>query len=137
MARPLRIEFAGACYHVINRGNYRRNLFGEVGAAQSFEKALGEAAGRYRWRIHAYVVMRNHFHLALELTEPNLSEGMRWLQATWARRYNDYRKIVGKPFQGRFKALLVQPGHSLAQVCHYIHLNPVRAGMKSPTQLSR
>jgi REP element-mobilizing transposase RayT len=75
MARPLRIEFAGACYHVINRGNYRRNLFGEPGAAESFEIALGQAALRFRWRLHAYVVMRNHFHLALELTEPNLSEG--------------------------------------------------------------
>lgn len=135
MARPLRVEFAGACYHVINRGNYRRNLFSEDGAAQSFEIALGQAAERYRWRIHAYVVMRNHFHLAVELTEPNLSEGMRWLQATWARRFNNYRRIVGKPFQGRFKALLVQPGHCLAQVCHYIHLNPVRAKAMPPAKV--
>ena len=95
MARPWRIEFAGACYHVINRGNYRRNLFGERGAAAAFERALDEAATRFGWRIHAYVVMRNHFHLAVEIAEPNLSGGMQWLQGTWARRYNGFRKLVG------------------------------------------
>jgi len=74
-------------------------------------------------------VMGNHFHLALELTEPNLSSGMKWLQGTWIRRYNGFRSLVGRPFQGRYKALLVEPGYALAQVCHYIHLNPVRAGI--------
>lgn len=127
MARPWRIEFAGACYHVINRGNYRRNLFGGKGAAEAFERTLGEAAVRFGWRIHAYVVMSNHFHLAVELTEPNLSTGMKWLQGTWIRRYNAFRHLVGRPFQGRYKALIVDGGHALAQVCHYIHLNPVRA----------
>lgn len=75
MARALRLEYAGACYHVINRGNYRRDLFAEVGAAASFEKMLGQAAERFSWRVHVYVIMRNHFHLAAELTEPNLSDG--------------------------------------------------------------
>ncbi len=92
MARPLRLEFAGACYHVINRGNYRRTLFAESGAGESFELTLEATAVRFRWRVHAYAIMRNHFHLAVELTEPNLSEGMRWLQGTWVRRYNRYRK---------------------------------------------
>ena len=128
MARALRIEYAGACYHVINRGNYRRNLFGEAGAAMAFERTLEQAARRFGWRIHAYVVMRNHFHLAIEIAEPNLSLGMKWLQGTWVRRYNGFRRLVGRPFQGRFKALIVEPGHALGQVCHYIHLNPVRAG---------
>jgi len=127
MPRPWRVEYVGACYHVINRGNYRRNLFGEAGAGAAFERTLGETAERFGWRIHAYVVMRNHFHLAVELTEPNLSEGMKWLQGTWIRRYNGMRKLIGRPFQGRYKALLVEPGHALGQVCHYIHLNPVRA----------
>lgn len=129
MPRPLRIEYEGGCYHVINRGNYRRNLFGEDGAGEAFERTLAEAAERYGWRLHAYVVMRNHFHLALELSEPNLSEGMKWLQGTWIRRYNVRRHLVGRPFQGRYKALLVEPGEAFAQVCHYIHLNPVRAGV--------
>lgn len=129
MSRPLRVEFAGACYHVINRGNYRRSLFEGKGAAEAFVRTLGEAAVRYGWRVHAYVVMGNHFHLAVEIAEPNLSEGMKWLQGTWIRRYNSLRRLIGRPFQGRYKALLVEPGHALAQVCHYIHLNPVRAGV--------
>jgi REP element-mobilizing transposase RayT len=132
MARLLRVEYAGACYHVINRGNYRQDLFVEEGAANAFEQVLGEAAVRFGWKLHAYVIMRNHFHLAVELGEPNLSVGMKWLQGTWARRFNGFRKIVGRPFQGRYKALLVEPGHAFAQVCHYIHLNPVRAGVVEP-----
>ena len=134
MPRPLRVEYAGACYHVINRGNYRRNLFSEGGAGEAFERTLAEAAERFRWRVHAYVIMRNHFHLAIGLGEPNLSEGMKWLQGTWIRRYNRRRKLIGRPFQGRFKALLVEPGHALGQVCHYIHLNPVRAGAVAAEQ---
>jgi len=129
MARPLRVEYVGACYHVINRGNYRRNLFEGGGAAEAFERTLGEAAVRFGWRVHAFVVMRNHFHLAVELTEPNLSEGMKWLQGTWVRRYNGLRRLIGRPFQDRYKALVVEPGHAFGQVCHYIHLNPVRAGV--------
>lgn len=73
MARKLRLEFSGACYHVINRGNYRRNLFADEGAAGAFERCLGEACDRFHWLIHAYVVMVNHFHLALTTPEPNLS----------------------------------------------------------------
>ncbi len=134
MARPWRIEYAGACYHVINRGNYRRNLFESKGAAEAFVRTLGEAAVKYGWRVHAYVVMRNHFHLAVELTEPNLSLGMKWLQGTWIRRYNGLRRLIGRPFQGRYKALLVEPGHALGQICHYIHLNPVRAGVVKATE---
>lgn len=129
MARKVRVEFAGACYHVINRGNYRRDLFAANGAAESFQQCLFEAAQRFGWRVHAFVVMRNHFHLAVETPEPNLSEGMRWLQGTWAVRFNRYRGEVGRPFQGRYKALHVEPGHPLAQVVHYIHLNPVRANV--------
>ena len=129
MARKLRWEYAGACYHAINRGNYRKDLFAVKGAAESFEACLFEASERAGWRLHAFVIMRNHFHLAVETPEPNLSEGMRWLQATWAARFNRYRGEVGRPFQGRYKALHVEAGHALAQVAHYIHLNPVRAGV--------
>lgn len=127
MARKLRLEFAGACYHVLNRGNYRRDLFAGRGAAEAFVCCLGEAAERFGWRVHAFVVMRNHFHLAVETPEPNLSAGMRWLQGTWAVRFNRLRREAGRPFQGRYKALYVEPGTPLAQVAHYIHLNPVRA----------
>jgi len=135
MARKLRLEYPDACYHVINRGNYRSNLFGSEGAAESFQKCLFEACAAYGWRLHAFVIMRNHFHLAVETPEPNLSEGMKWLQGTWAMRFNRYRKECGRPFQGRYKALHVEAGHALAQVVHYIHLNPVRAGIVTPERL--
>lgn len=127
MPRTARLEYAGACYHVINRGNYRRDLFAGEGAAEAFERVLDEACGRFGWRVHAFVIMRNHFHLALETPEPNLSTGMKWLQGTWVARFNRLRRQTGRPFQGRFKALHVEPGHALAQVAHYIHLNSVRA----------
>ena len=129
MTRKLRVEFAGACYHVINRGNYRRDLFTAKGAAEAFERCLAEAAERFHWLVHAFVVMSNHFHLALETPEPNLSEAMKWLQGTWAARFNRFRGEIGRPFQGRYKALHVEPGEALADVAHYIHLNPVRAGL--------
>jgi putative transposase len=137
MARPLRVEFVGGCYHVINRGNYRQHLFRGQGAAEAFERTLDEAASRFEWRVHAYVVMSNHFHLAIELREPNLSEGMKWLQGTWIRRYNGFRQLIGRPFQGRYKALLVEPGHAFGQVCHYIHLNPVRAKLHPAEQAAK
>ncbi len=129
MPRVGRIEYAGACYHVINRGNYRRNLFEADGAREAFERTLFETMERFGWRVHAYVIMRNHFHLAGETPEANLSAGMKWLQGTWVARFNRFRGIAGRPFQGRFKALHVEPGHALAEVAHYIHLNPVRAGV--------
>ena len=112
---------------MINRGNYRRDVFAPKGAAEAFERCLAEAAETFGWRVHAYVVMRNHFHLALETPKPNLSRGMKWLQGTWATRFNRLHGEAGRPFQGRYKSLHVESGHALAQVAHYIHLNPVRA----------
>src|SRR5882724_6765589 len=128
MARPLRIEYEGARYHVINRGNFRHNLFEGKEAAEIFERTLAEAAVKFRWKVHAYVVMRNHFHLALEITEPNLSHGMKWLQGTWTRRSTGLRRSIGRPFRDRYKSLIVEPGPWFGQLCHSIHLNPVRAG---------
>lgn len=125
MARKLRVEYSGACYHVINRGNYRRDLFESRRAAAAFERCLDEACTRFHWLVHAYVLMENHYHFALTTPEPNLSAGMKWLQGTWAARFNRFRGVVGRPFQGRYKAFHVEPGHVLAQVAHYIHLNPL------------
>jgi putative transposase len=92
MARKLRIDYGGAIYHVINRGNYRRDLFETVGAAAAFLRVLFEATGRFGWKIHAYVLMCNHFHLAVETPQPNLVQGMHWLQSTLATRFNRFRK---------------------------------------------
>ena len=91
MARRLRIQYEGALYHVFKRGNYRRDVFESLGAVQAFVGVLVEAVGRYGWKLHAYVVMRNHFHLAVETPRANLVEGMHWLQGTLARRFNRYR----------------------------------------------
>ena len=138
MARPRRLEYAGACYHVINRGNFQRNLFSGEGAAAAFERVLFEACERFGWKLHAYVIMRNHFHLAVETPEPNLSVGMKWLQGTWVSRHNRLRGLTGRPFQGRFKSPHVEPGSpALAQVAHYIHLNPVRARILPVEQLDK
>jgi putative transposase len=136
MARKLRLEYAGACYHVTNRGNYRGDLFVAAGTAKSFYGCLDQACQRFDWLVHAFMIMPNHFHLALETPEPNLSDGMKWLQGTWAQRFNRFRQETGRPFQGRFKAGHIEPGHVLAQVAHYIHLNPVRARLVSPERVS-
>lgn len=135
MARKLRLEYPGACYHVINRGNYRRDMFLDDRAKAAFVACLFEACVKSAWLLHAFVVMRNHFHLAVETPLGNLVSGMQWLQATFANRFNRFHGEQGHLFQGRYKALLVEEGDPLAQVCHYIHLNPVRAGIVPVTQL--
>ena len=127
MARRVRVEYAGALYHIINRGNYRRDVFATAGAATAFETTLGEACERHAWRVHAYMVMANHYHVALETPQPNLVDGMHWLQSTFATRFNRYRAERGHLFQGRYQALLVEDAASLVRVINYIHLNPVRA----------
>jgi REP element-mobilizing transposase RayT len=114
---------------VINRGNYRSDVFGSVGAAQAFEQVLGEACENFKWVLHAYVLMRNHFHLALETPEPNLVEGMHWLQSTYATRFNRFRGESGHLFQGRYQSLLIEDSAALVRVVDYVHLNPVRAGI--------
>lgn len=135
VARKLRIEFEGARYHVINRGNYRRDVFGSVGAAQAFEATLLEACAAYGWRLHAHVLMHNHYHLALETPQANLVQGMHWLQSTFATRFNRFRSERGHLFQGRYQALLIEDAVALGNVVDYIHLNPVRARLVAPEQL--
>ena len=135
MPRKLRLEFPGACYHVINRGNYRSDVFKTAGAKGAFESCLFEACAKSGWLLHAHVLMSNHYHLALETPEGNLVTGMQWLQATFANRFNKLRGARGHLFQGRYKSLLVEEGAPLGQVCHYIHLNPARAGVATMAAL--
>lgn len=134
MPRKLRIEYEGALYHVLNRGNYRRDIFETVGAAQTFVKVLEEASSQYSWRIYAYVLMRNHYHLAIETPKPNLVDGMHWLQSTVATRFNRFRSERGHLFQGRYQAILLEDSATLARVVNYIHLNPVRAKLVTADQ---
>ncbi len=119
-----------------HRGNYRRDLFENVGATEAFLTTLFEAAGRFGWRVQAYVLMRNHFHLAVETPEPTLGEGMHWLQSTMATRFNRRRSESGHLFQGRYQALLIEDGAALTRVVDYIHLNPVRAKIVLPEQVA-
>jgi putative transposase len=135
MARKPRIQFAGAIYHLIGRGNYRKDLFDQEGAAFAFESALGECATRCEWKVHSYVLMRNHYHLVVETPEGNLVEGMRWLLGVFGTRFNRFRKEIGHVFQGRYKALLVEPGPSLVRVVDYVHLNPARAKLVKASEL--
>jgi len=126
MARRTRVEYPGAIYHVINRGNYRSFIFETSGARKSFLECLDLCCEAQGWLLHAWVLMGNHYHLCLETPEGNLVEGMKWLQSTFANRFNRFRKANGHVFQGRYKAILLD-GDAVGSVCHYIHLNPVRA----------
>jgi putative transposase len=136
MARKLRYEQEGGLYHVINRGNYRQPVFGSVGAAQAFEKALWETVKKYGWRVHGYVLMTNHYHLALETPQPNLVIGMHRLQSAFSTRFNRFRSERGHLFQGRYQALPVEDANALSAVVDYIHLNPFRAGIVEVGQLT-
>lgn len=135
MARKLRLEFPGAIYHIINRGNYRDWVFKDDQTKAAFEACLFEACQRCGWLLHGFVLMGNHYHLAVETPQGNLVTGMQWLQSTFANRFNRFRDERGHLFQGRFKASLVEEGGPLGQVCHYLHLNPVRAGIVTVEQL--
>jgi REP element-mobilizing transposase RayT len=107
-----------------------------AGAAQGFEGTLAETCERHAWRIHACVIMRNHYHLALETPGANLVQGMHWLQGTFASRFNRFRAVHGYLFQGRYQSLLVEDASALQRVVHYIDLNPVRAGIVQPVAVA-
>ena len=135
MARKVRLEYPGALYHVINRGNYRFDLFATEGAKRAFLECMAEACLKSEWILHGYVVMRNHYHLALETPKGNLVDGMKWLQGTFANRFNRFRSEHGHVFQGRYQAIILEDDDALAAVVHYQHLNPVKAHIVSVERL--
>jgi REP element-mobilizing transposase RayT len=130
------MESEGGVYHVISRGNYRADVFRSEKTKLAFLKCLGEACTKTGWRVYAWCVMSNHYHLAIETPAANLVEGMRWLQGTFAVRFNRLRSERGHLFQGRYKSLIVDPDEGLGPLCHYIHLNPVRAKVILMAELS-
>ena len=129
MARPLRIEYPGAVYHVTARGNDRAPTFEDDADQVAFLVLLEEVVERFKWLCHAYVLMGNHYHLLVETIEGNLSVGMRHVNGVYTQRFNRRHHRVGHLFQGRFKSILVERQAYLLELCRYVVLNPVRAGM--------
>lgn len=131
MPRKPRIEFAGAMYHVMSRGNRQGAIFLDARDCERFLDTLGEACERTGWMLHAFVLMGNHYHLLLETPEANLVAGMKWLQGTYTQRFNSRHKQWGHLLQGRYKALAVDSssGEYFQTIGSYIHLNPARAGL--------
>ena len=129
MVRPLRIEFAGALYHITARGNERRDIFFDKADREVFLEILGEVCKRFNWLCHAYCEMTNHYHLLIETPEGNLSKGMRQLNGVYRQYINRSHHRVGHLFQGRYKGILVEKESYLLELVRYIVLNPVRANM--------
>lgn len=127
MARPLRIEFPGATYHVTSRGNARNDIFLSDNDRHQFLKTLSETIERYNWLCHSYCLMGNHYHILIETPEGNLAKGMRQLNGVYTQAFNKINQRVGHIFQGRYKAFLIEKEPYLLEVIRYIVLNPVRA----------
>ena len=131
MPRKARIEYEGAIYHVMDRGDRLEVIYRDERDREIFLKTLGEVCERCGWKVHAYVLMGNHYHMLLGTPEANLSRGMRLLQGIYTIRHNARHRLRGHLFQGRYKAILVdgEDATYFRTVGDYIHLNPVRAGL--------
>ena len=129
MARAVRVEFEGAFYHVMARGDRREPIVRDDADRETFVRTLAEVSERSGFRVHAFVLMTNHYHLLLETPQANLSRGMGWLQNAFTRRINMRHRFWGHLFGGRYKAIPAEPGNCFWALLDYIHLNPVRAGI--------
>jgi putative transposase len=129
MARPLRIEYAGAVYHITSRGNEKKAVFRSDQDRIHFLNTLQHVNKRYHWICHAYCLMDNHYHLLIETPNGNLSLGMRQLNGVYTQLFNKLHGRAGHLFQGRYKSILIQKDSHLLEVCRYVVLNPVRAKM--------
>jgi REP element-mobilizing transposase RayT len=129
MSRPLRIEFAGALYHITARGDRQEAIYLNETDHDIWLKLLGNVCERYNWVCHTYCQMTNHYHLVIETPEGNLSKGMRQLNGVYTQTFNRRHRRVGHVFQGRYKAILVDKDSYLLELSRYVVLNPVRAGL--------
>ncbi len=132
MPRKVRVEYEGALYHLMSRGDRREPIFKGDKDRELFLETLGEACARTGWVVYSYVLMRNHYHLLVFTPEANLVRGMKWLQGAYTQRFNIRHTFCGHLFQGRYRALLVDPEEPeyARVVSDYIHLNPARAGLE-------
>jgi len=129
MARSLRIEYPGAIYHIMSRGNGQQDIYLEDSDRVVFLKTLAATIERFGWQCHAYCLMSNHYHLVIETPEPNLARGMRQLNGIYTQCFNRRHQCVGHLFQGRYKSILVERDAYLLTLSRYVVLNPVRAEM--------
>jgi REP element-mobilizing transposase RayT len=129
MARPLRIEYPGAFYHVLNRGQRQEAIVVDDRDRERFLLCLERMVERYHVIVHTYCLMTNHYHLILETPEANLSRAVQWLNVSYAAYYNRRHQVSGHVFQGRFKGIVVEADEYLDSLSRYIHLNPVRANL--------
>jgi putative transposase len=129
MSRPLRIEWPHALYHITARGDRREPIVEDDEDRDGWVAVLAQTCDRFAWRVHAWCLMGNHYHLLLETPGANLSHGMRQLNGVWSQRFNRRHGRVGHVFQGRFKAVFVERQSYLLELARYIVLNPVRAGL--------
>ncbi len=139
MGRKLRVQYPGAVYHVMNRGDRQELIFADDTDRMCFVRTLGEACGKTGWCVHAYCLMPNHFHLVVETPRANLVPGMKWFLGTYTARFNRKHRLVGHLFSGRYKALIVDGSGDgyFKTVCDYVHLNPVRAKLVEQGQRVR
>ncbi|HYV27897.1 MAG TPA: transposase, partial [Candidatus Eisenbacteria bacterium] len=136
MARKVRVQYPGAIYHVMNRGDHSELIFRDDEDRQRLLSTLEEGCAKTGWQIHSFCLMSNHFHLVVETPNANFVEGMKWLLGVYTARFNLKRKLFGHLFSGRYKALVVDGSGNgyLKSVCDYVHLNPVRAGLLRPQE---
>lgn len=127
MARPLRIEFDGALYHVTSRGNERKAIFKDDSDREMFLGTVAQVTERFHWICHAYCLMDKHYHLVIETPDGNLSQGMRQLNGVYTQAFNRRHHRVGHLFQGRFKGILIQKESHFLEVCRDVVLSPIRA----------
>jgi putative transposase len=134
MARKLRVEYPGAIYHVMSRGDRREDIYRDDRDREEFLATLAEACGKTGWEVQALCLMNNHFHLVVETPQGNLVAGMKWLLGTYTGRFNRRHKLFGHLFSGRYKSLIVDGSGNgyLKTVCDYVHLNPVRTRRLRP-----
>lgn len=135
MARPIRLEFAGATYHVTSRGEGGEDVFRDDADRQQFLDVLSEVVTRFGWICHAYCLMNNHYHVLIETPEGNLARGMRQLNGVYTQRFNVRHGCSGNLFQGRYKAILIERDKHLLELARHVVLNPLR--LKAVRSLSR